>query len=82
MSIKVENCNWLFKFQCPMKWDSLAPGSHRDIRVCGVCLRNVYLCGTDAEVKHHASQGHCVAVQPAEDDCDQGMELLGEMDFG
>lgn len=60
--MKMTNCHWQFKIQCPLTWESLARTDDSSIRRCGVCLRDVYMCVTEEQVSDHASQGHCVAL--------------------
>jgi hypothetical protein len=60
----IENCG--FEFRCPKLWSELQrPTENENLRFCGVCKENVYLCSSVKEMDEHAAQKHCVAV-PAE----------------
>jgi hypothetical protein len=59
---RVQNCDWIFSFQCPQQWEQLAPTKDASVRMCGVCLKNVYLCASDDEVATQAALGRCVAI--------------------
>jgi uncharacterized protein (TIGR02996 family) len=87
---RIENCESRFIFQCPERWDRLAPTKVAGVRFCEACRDRVYYCRSIKEAKEHATQGHCVAV-------DEGLvrspgdvtqiasagegELLGLIDF-
>ena len=76
---RVQNCDWIFSFQCPQQWEQLAPIEDTNVRMCGVCLKNVYLCTSDDEVATQAALGHCVAIPPNHAaEYESGM-LLGEV---
>jgi hypothetical protein len=62
MSIAIQNCGWTVKFQCPRTWDDLQATDDPYVRLCGTCVRQVFRCDSDTEVRNHAKQGHCVAV--------------------
>ncbi len=61
---RIQNCNWAFSFQCPQMWEQLAPTEDANVRMCGVCLKNVYLCVSDDDVASQAALGRCVAIPP------------------
>jgi hypothetical protein len=71
MNGEIQNCAWQFDVQCPKLWDSLVPTDEEGVRVCDVCLKNVYRCNSDEEVAVHAKLGHCVAI-----DCPIDTSLL------
>jgi uncharacterized protein (TIGR02996 family) len=58
----LENCENRFLFQCPERWDRLAPTKVAAVRFCQACRERVYYCSTIEEAKEHAGQGHCIAV--------------------
>jgi len=58
----LENCENRFLYQCPERWDQLAPTKVATVRFCWACRERVYYCSTIQEAKEHAGQGHCVAV--------------------
>jgi hypothetical protein len=66
----IKNCDWVFQFQCPQRWERLAVTDDPQVRTCDVCLKEVYLCATDEEVVRHATLGHCVAIAPKESEED------------
>ncbi len=77
---EIDHCHWQFKFQCPQRWDILTPTEDPSIKMCEVCLKQVYLCETDEDVVRHAKQDRCVAVLlEEENECGW---LLGEFDLG
>ena len=83
MTAEIHNCGWKFAVQCPLKWDLLQKTADSDVRLCGTCCKEVFLCTTHDEVRHHASQEHCVAfrLQPANDRDEPGWgELIGDVE--
>jgi uncharacterized protein (TIGR02996 family) len=62
--LPVENCGPEFEFQCPRRWEKMQSTDDPRVRFCDACRKNVYHCSTAREVQHHATQGHCVAVDP------------------
>jgi len=60
--ITITNCTVQFRKLCPMRWEQLEPTADEAVRLCETCWRQVFLCRTDAEARHHAMEGHCVAV--------------------
>lgn len=75
-----------FKFKCPRVWHLLEPTAQDDVRHCAACDRNVYLGRTEASLRQHSEQGHCVAVpvQPTDvceksDDEPNSRMMLGEI---
>lgn len=82
MSFRIEGCTWEFKVQCPLNWAQLVSTDDEDVRVCEVCLRNVYRCHSEVELERHAQQGHCVAIQVSdevsvEDEDEDDDDLIG-----
>jgi hypothetical protein len=73
---EIVNCTWKFQFQCPRRWEGLRETADPKVRVCESCLRNVYWCENDAEVRRRAEQGACVAVRVA---ADETRVILGEV---
>ena len=59
---RIQNCNWTFSFQCPQQWEQLAITEDANVRMCGVCLKKVYLCASNDEVASQVALGHCVAI--------------------
>jgi uncharacterized protein (TIGR02996 family) len=59
---KIENCDFGFRFQCPLQWDRLQLTVNAAVRYCDVCGSNVYFCGTINQARHHALVGNCVAI--------------------
>jgi uncharacterized protein (TIGR02996 family) len=52
----------VFQFRCERRWEDLQPTDDREVRFCRACSLSVYYCDTIMEVRQHAGQGHCVAV--------------------
>ena len=71
----IANCKVEFTFQCPKLWSKLKKTKDNDIRFCDVCGRNVYLCNSWEEIRHHAQEGNCIAIPPDENEREH---LLGE----
>ena len=62
----IENCK--FAFKCPLNWDALTETDDSEVRYCGSCEQNVYLCYDSDEAHSRAERGQCVALQPLEAD--------------
>jgi uncharacterized protein (TIGR02996 family) len=59
---RIENCDRLFAFRCPKKWENLKETEETDVRYCEGCNKTVYYCN-DIETAHvHARRGECVAI--------------------
>jgi hypothetical protein len=58
----IENCHWQVVVHCPKRWDGLDPTADPAVRGCATCLKNVYLCNNEDELKQRVSEGKCVAV--------------------
>jgi len=54
-----------FEFECPIKWETLAPTGDVGVRHCGACKQKVYYCDTIDQAREHAQQGNCIAVDLA-----------------
>ena len=59
---QVWNCENAFDFVCPRQWESLGQTEAPDVRFCGVCNQNVYLCETPLEFVTQGNLGRCVAM--------------------
>ncbi len=53
MESEIQNCGWVFKIQCPLKWEQLSETTDPAVRTCGTCLQNVYRCETDEQFAIH-----------------------------
>lgn len=73
----IQSCDWVFQFQCPQRWERLAPTDDPLVRACDVCLKHVYYCATDEEVTAHAALAHCVAIPTIMDDGSDDYTTLG-----
>lgn len=51
-----------FAFTCPQQWSQLQPTETDDVRHCAACDRDVHLALTEADLRRHCEQGHCIAV--------------------
>lgn len=59
---RIENCDELFAFKCPKKWEQLAGTDDPNVRHCGTCDKRVHYCHSLTEAYGHARRGQCVAV--------------------
>lgn len=59
----IRNCEIKFRRQCPLKWETLQTLGEPNVKMCGVCQRQVFFCISDEETLLHAEQGHCIARQ-------------------
>ena len=77
----IENCEYRFDFKCPLTWESLELTENRDVRFCKSCIRNVYQCKTKEDFIYHSKAGHCISIQPFDDDpldnIDRSERLMG-----
>lgn len=56
-----------FEFVCSKAWDELdVLGDKSSKRFCPECMKSVYLCKSDDELKMHVKTSHCVAQQKSE----------------
>lgn len=73
-----------FAFTCPQQWSKLQPTGQADVRHCAACDRDVHLALTEADLRRHCEQGHCIAVpvaQPEEEaDPDEPCWVAGLME--
>ena len=47
--LTIRNCESTFRFQCLKTWSELSPTATIDVRHCGICDCDVFLCKTDEE---------------------------------
>src|SRR5262249_36107296 len=59
---RVENCDELFAFKCPKRWEKLKGTDDPTVRHCDSCRKKVYYCHTIREAYDHAQKGDGVAV--------------------
>lgn len=57
-----------FHFTCPQLWNRLIPTNNDRVRHCPECNQDVYLALTEADMRRHGQQGHCIAVPVAQPD--------------
>lgn len=73
-----------FQFICPQQWSLLQPTEQDDVRHCPACDRDVRLALSEADVRRHNAQGHCLAVPVAREheaaDSDEPCWLVGRME--
>lgn len=68
--LTIRNCDQIFRFQCPKRWDELSPTESAEVRHCSICKLDVHFCATDEETIEHARAGHCIAREiPALSEC-------------
>lgn len=56
----IRNCR--FRYACPRDWDQLQETGEDGTRYCDACDSVVYLCDTDAQLRRHILDDHCVAI--------------------
>jgi uncharacterized protein (TIGR02996 family) len=59
---RIENCDRLFAFRCPKKWENLTATDDPAVRYCAGCHKTVHYCNDIYTARHHARGGECVAV--------------------
>jgi uncharacterized protein (TIGR02996 family) len=59
---RIENCDKLFAFRCPKKWENLTATDDETVRHCDACDKNVRYCDDIYTARLHARSGACVAV--------------------
>ncbi len=73
-----------FEFTCPRQWSRLQPTDKDDVRHCSECNRDVHLALSEADVRRHREQGHCIAVPVVREDeaadADEPRWLVGRME--
>ncbi|MGE3805296.1 MAG: hypothetical protein AB7K24_11545 [Gemmataceae bacterium] len=79
--LPIENCRAWFKFLCPKTWGQLERTELIDVRYCGHCRRNVYLCDSMAALEEHRARGDCICVlaTAAEEDVEESLGMMGEV---
>ena len=58
---RIANCLSVV-FECPNRWNRLAPTGDPKNRFCSACKRTVHYCETLDEARAHARSGHCIAL--------------------
>lgn len=58
----IENCDKVFAFKCPKKWEYLKGTEDPLVRDCDACQKKVYYCHGMEEAYQHARQNRCVAI--------------------
>ena len=56
----LRNCK--FGYQCPSRWEDLAPTKKAGVQFCGKCDSKVYFCETDSELRDAVENNRCVAL--------------------
>lgn len=59
---RIENCDKLFAFRCPKKWETLTATDDPAVRHCPSCDKAVHYCDNMYAARAHARAGRCVAV--------------------
>jgi hypothetical protein len=67
----IRDCD--FEFKCPRYWEQLQETPDSQIRFCGMCNKNVYLCRTQKDLERFAGEKICVAI----DSPRQGKKPMG-----
>ncbi|MEL7314331.1 MAG: hypothetical protein AAFN08_05185 [Cyanobacteria bacterium J06559_3] len=74
------NCENAFEIKCPMRWASLKPTDHKDVRHCDRCRQSVYRCYSAEEFVEHGNAGRCVAIpEHVVPGLERTTELLGRV---
>lgn len=61
--LAIENCGSTFEYECPRRWEELAPTDVADVRYCEGCQERVYLA-TDRDQAWYLSESrHCIAFE-------------------
>jgi hypothetical protein len=79
---EIENCESRFLFQCPQRWDNLAPTNVAAVRFCKACKERVYYCHNIEEAREHAKKGRCVAVDAGVPRCPGDVTDMRSSDEG
>jgi hypothetical protein len=74
----IENCNWEVAVHCPRRWESLQPTRDPMVRHCFTCLKSVYRCDSEEELRQHVVEGKCVALMLPEDEFVGTLTVLEE----
>ena len=77
---KVVNCEPVFRFRCPNRWESLDRTETSDVRYFEESDQNVYFCRSDDEIAIHVELRHCVAFAPPSVD-ETSFTTMGIIDF-
>jgi uncharacterized protein (TIGR02996 family) len=59
---RIENCDELFAFRCPKKWENLTATDDPTERYCDGCHKTVRYCHDIETAREHARRGRCVAL--------------------
>jgi uncharacterized protein (TIGR02996 family) len=59
---RIENCDELFAFKCPKRWEELKGTADPAVRHCEACGKSVHYCHDLTAAYAHARRGACVAV--------------------
>lgn len=57
--IKIVDCA---DAECPDDWQALSESGDADIRTCGICLRAVFRCQTEEELRARREAGQQAAL--------------------
>jgi hypothetical protein len=57
----IQNCDWEIAIQCPQHWNGLDVTSDPKVRSCSTCLKSVYRCESEGELRQCVAEGKCVA---------------------
>ena len=58
----IRNCVWGFK--CEKTWDTLSETDDFEIRFCGKCQKEVFLCNDDDSLVFSIARNRCIAINP------------------
>lgn len=61
----IDRCTFELAFQCPRRWDALAPTGDDATRFCATCEREVYFCASVDEARQRGLAGDCIAIDAA-----------------
>jgi uncharacterized protein (TIGR02996 family) len=60
--LPLENCDLLWDFVCPKRWEHLTPTDDAKARHCPACRKTVHYCGSIQDAQQKAWLGECVVV--------------------
>ena len=61
---RIDKC-LAFAFECPKRWDALAPTGRDHVRHCDACAKPVYFCTSVDEARARGARHECVAIDAA-----------------
>ena len=63
MNFIIDNCEFKFRYKCPLYWSKLKKTDDSNIKYCSGCSKLVYKCSNETEINRHINANHCVAIE-------------------